>query len=111
MDTTFGSLVGDRGERFSSIFIDDVTISTEREREDESEQETFERHLRHVELFLTRAMDKNIQFKFVKNQFAQAKVDVLGFRVGCGERSVQQGKVDALRQWPEPKGCDDIVSF
>ena len=67
--------------------------------------------MRHADLFLQRAQTKNIQFKFDKSQFALPKVDVLGFRVGCGERSVQQSKVDAMRNWPGPKGCDDVVSF
>ena len=110
MDTTVGTLVGDRGEQFSSIVIDDVTISTGELHEGESGEETFPRHLRRIEIFLARAKTHNIQFKLDKSQFAQRKVDVLGFVVGCGERSAQPAKVEALRKWPDPKGCDVIVS-
>ena len=102
---------GGAGEQFVSIFIDDVTISTEREADNETEAQTFERHTRHTELFLERAKSKNIQFKLDKSQFAQNRVKVLGFIVGCGVRSVDPSKVETLKKWPDPKGCDDIVSF
>ena len=69
------------------------------------------RSVRHLELLLERAQTRNIQFKVGKSQFAQRKVKVLGFIDGCGERSVDPGRVEALRNWPEPKGCDDIVPF
>ena len=36
---------------------------------------------------------------------------MLGFVVGEGKRTVQPGKAQALRCWPDPKCLDDVVSF
>ena len=57
MGSTFGTRVGDCGGSRAPTFIDDVTISTERGAEHGVEADTFERHLRHVELSLPPCTD------------------------------------------------------
>ena len=87
MDSTFSSLRGDNGENFTAIFMDDVSISTERW-ENEVEDQTFDRHVRHVEIFLTRARERKVQFKMSKSKFAWDELPLLGFRAGRGTRQV-----------------------
>ena len=36
---------------------------------------------------------------------------LLGFVMGCGLKTVQPGKADALRNWPDPSSLDDVASF
>ena len=62
VDTAFRGIRGDDGEEFLSIFVDDCNISTPK-CEDEREDECFEKHLRHLELFLETAKKRKVQFK------------------------------------------------
>ena len=36
---------------------------------------------------------------------------MLGFVVGEGAKTVQQGKADALNNWPDPTSLEDVISF
>ena len=63
MDTTFGELRDKNNDKFHSIFIDDVTVATEKLTENESYDVTFERHVEQCELFFGKAKEKGIQFK------------------------------------------------
>ena len=94
MDSTFGKVRGDDGEDFMAIFMDDVNISTKGYPYD-TEDMLFERHLRHCEISLTAALERKIQFKLMKSKFGHEYIDLLGFRIGKGEKFVDPGKADA----------------
>ena len=98
------------GEEFLSIFVDDCNISTPR-RKGESEDQTFERHLQHLEQFLKTAKHRKVQFKLDKAKFAHASVPILGFEAGRGKRRVAPGKAQALKDWPLPTCKEDVCSF
>ena len=52
-----------------------------------------------------------MQLKLSKCKWAQLYVKLLGFVLGNGTRKIDPSKAEALRNWPEPKSLDDIVSF
>ena len=62
-------------------------------------------------LFLRAAVPRHIQFKLEKSQFAQRRINLLGFVIEDGRRKLCPKKVEALRRWPEPKSLEDLVSF
>ena len=111
MDSTFGSLRdATTKEPFCSIFMDDANISTPTF-DGDTEDDIFERHVSHVSDFLTRAREKNIQFKLTKSKFAVEEMSMLGSVVGNGQRKLQESKIQGLLEWPEPKTLADVISF
>ena len=111
MDATFGHLRGDQEEEFHCIFIDDVNIATEPLTDNETDDVSFERHVRHCELFLEAARQRQVQFKLTKCRWAQDTTLSLGFEVGRGARRCDPTKAEALRAWPDPSSVGDVVSF
>lgn len=110
MDSTFGEVVDKKGEQFSSIFMDDVTISTNAY-ESDSDDDVIDRHVEHCGLFLEAGQKRRIQFKLSKSKFCYEYIHLLGFKLGRGERFVDPGKADRLLSWPAPTSIDDLVSF
>ena len=111
MDSTFGSLRdATTKEPFCSIFMDDANISTPAF-EGDTDDDIFERHVAHVSDFLTRAKERNIQFKLMKSKFAVEEMSMLGFVVGNGQRKLQESKIQGLLDWPEPQTLADVISF
>ena len=104
-----GPLLGDSGDQCVSNFIDDVAVSTERETENETDAQTFARHIRHLGLPLQRAQPRNNQFKLGKPQLAQSRLNALGILVGGGERSVDPGKVESLNNGQTQKAA--MISY
>ena len=110
MDQTFGGLKVPDNEEFHSIFIDDVTIPTQAF-EDDTDDSVVERHVQQCEIFLAKAKGKGIQFKMDKSKLAHEYIKLLGFKLGDGQRWIDPSKAQALKDWPAPRSCDDIVSF
>ena len=46
-----------------------------------------------------------------KCKWAHSRIQLLGFVVGEGTRSVDEDKFTQLRNWPDPTSTGDIVSF
>ena len=79
--------------------------------ENDTAEDVFERHVKQLEIFLTSAMNRKIQFKLAKSKLAWGRIPMLGFIVGEGKRTVQPGKAQALKDWPDPKCIEDVTSF
>ena len=77
----------------------------------ESVDGTFERRLKQVETFCEAALSRRTQFKFDKSRFGWSRIPLLGCVVGEGSRTVQQGKAQAVNDWPEPTCLEDVISF
>ena len=110
VDSTFGHLRDEDNQEFVTAFVDDCTVSTEGYG-NESFNDVFERHLRQVELFCEAAKTRCIQFKLDKSKLGWSRIPLLGFVAGEGSKTVQQGKAQALHDWPEPSTPDDVISF
>ena len=110
MDSVFGGLRDKAGDEFSVIFMDDVCISTEGF-DGDTDDDIVNRHIEHCTCFLEAARKHNIQFKLSKCKWACPEVSLLGFVLGNGARRVDPAKAKALRDWPDPKCIDDIISF
>ena len=65
VDSVFSRVVGDENEEFLSVFVDDCNISTPK-LQNETDEDCWNRHLRHLEIFLTKASERKIQFKLEK---------------------------------------------
>ena len=111
MDTVFGGLRDTEGEEFCSAFIDEINVTTVKAHDVETDEETDERHAEHLELFLTKALEKKISFKLVKCKWLQKRVQLLGFDVGNGTRRVDPKKAQALREWPDASEQGDVSSM
>ena len=91
-------------------FVDDVLLSAEGF-DDDTGDSIVERHMRHGECFFTQAIKYGVQLKLTKCLWAQTHIQLLGFMLGNGTRQVDPEKAQGLRDWPDPKSCDDIVPF
>ena len=91
VDSVFNRIVGDEDEEFLSVFVDDCNISTPKV-DNETDDECWTRHIRHLEIFLEQARSRKIQFKLEKAKFGWPRIPMLGMVVGRGTRTIQPGK-------------------
>ena len=95
-DSVLGHVRGPEGEECVTVFVDNCTISTTKEK-GETDDSCFERHLKQLEIFFTAASKRNVQFKLIKSKFVYGQIPLLGFIAGRGERKVQPEKAQALK--------------
>ena len=88
------------GEKLCDVFFDDTHAADD---DDES-------HYATLEQLFTAARRKNIQYRLVKCRFFQEQVLLLGFICGAHGRSVDPDKTKQLRDWPQYRRCEDVVS-
>ena len=110
MDSTFRHLRNESDDCLAAIFMDDVSISTEGY-EGDSDDDVVNRHIDHCCRFLEAAKEKGIQFKMEKCLWGVLEIPLLGFVLGNGTRRVDPAKVETVRQWPQPRCLEDIISF
>lgn len=97
MNDTFRDLL----DRSVLVFLDDILVFSK----------TKEDHVRHVREVLTRLRAQKLFAKRSKCEFFREEVEFLGHRIGANGLSVSQDKVQAVRDWPQPRSVHDIRSF
>jgi hypothetical protein len=85
-------------EEFCGVYIDDILIGSE----------TWEDHVRHVGIVLSRLRDAGLTVKLTKCEFACSEVEYVGHRVGHGIMSPKEVKVKALLDAPRPQSKRDL---
>ena len=72
---------------------------------------TWEEHLKHLQLVLTRISDAGLTLNLKKCEFANAEIDYLGHHIGLGKVQPKQTKVEALLAVCRPKTKKQLQSF
>ena len=84
--------------QFFLIYIDDgLTFST-----------TFEEHLQHLEIVLSKAERANLSLSTKKCKFGYTKMKVLGYIVDADGFKMDIEKVIRIQEWPVPKNLTDL---
>ena len=88
-------------DKFIIVFIDDILIYSK----------TREEHARHLELALERLREKHLYAKLSKCEFWLDQVVFLGHVVSGMGIMVDPAKVEAVKQWNQPKTVTEVRSF
>ena len=75
------------------IYMDDLTISTDSQEDNEQK----------VRLVLQRFRDLGLSLKLSKCEFGKTEVEFLGMVVGCGCIRMDPAKLSAIATWPPLK--------
>ena len=97
MNDTFRDLL----DRSVLVFLDDILIFSR----------TLEEHIVHVREVLTRLRKQQLYAKLSKCELVRSEVEFLGHRIGVNGLAVMVDKVDAVRDWPEPRNVTEVRSF
>ena len=97
MDTVFAGMV-DNGV---IIYLDDILIYSDTEEE----------HVELVKEVLRRLRKYNLCAAIKKSQFHTSEVEYLGFIISADGISMSERKIEAIRNWPEPKTVKNIQEF
>lgn len=97
MNDTFRDLL----DKCVLVFLDDILIFSRTEEE----------HVAAVKEVLERLRKNKLYAKLSKCEFFRQDVEFLGHRIGTAGLSVSQDKVQAVRDWPQPRHVKDLQSF
>ncbi len=73
--------------------------------------DTFEDHLKHVQLVFDRLRAANVSLKAAKCQFFMDEVVFLGHTVNANGVGLEHAKIEALLNFPEPQNVYDELRF
>jgi len=82
-------------------YIDDILVC----------HDSWEEHLSVLEQLFERLANANLTVNLAKSEFGKARVEYLGHIVGRGEIRPRDAKIQAVKDFPEPKRAKDILSF
>ena len=86
---------------FVRAYIDDIVVYSR----------SWEEHLDHLRQVLTRLQGAGLTVKIKKCQFGRPKVPYLGHLVGGGDLEPDPGKVQAVKEYPQPETKKDVRAF
>ena len=79
-------------DRFVVVYLDDIVIYSE----------SLEDHMEHLRKVLSKLREHQLFVKKEKCEFAQQEILFLGHRVNKGMVMMDEGKVQAILDWPSP---------
>ena len=88
-------------DKFVIIYLDDILIYSKSKEE----------HLQHLRQVLTILRQHKLYAKMKKCEIMQTRVEYLGHFISQDGISVDNRKIDVIRQWPMPTNTSDIRSF
>ena len=88
-------------DKFVLAYLDDILIYSE----------TFEEHLNHVKLVLLRLRKHKLYGKLSKCDFAKKEVEYLGRNVSATGVSMEDSKIQTIKEWPKPTKKVEVESF
>lgn len=86
---------------FVVVYLDDILIFSK----------TLEEHKEHVHKVLKKLQDAKLLVEPEKSKFHVQEVDFLGHTIRPNEISMEKSKVEAVKDWPQPKNVKDVQSF
>jgi RNase H-like domain found in reverse transcriptase/Reverse transcriptase (RNA-dependent DNA polymerase) len=88
-------------DKFVIIYLDDILIYSKSKEE----------HLQHLRQVLTILRQHKLYAKMKKCEIMQMRVEYLGHFISQDGISVDNRKIDVIRQWPTPANTSDVRSF
>jgi hypothetical protein len=86
---------------FVVVYLDDILIYSR----------TLEQHQEHVHKILQILQDANLLVEPEKSQFHTQQVEFLGYTIKPGEIRMEESKISAIRDWPEPSNTKEVRGF
>lgn len=93
--------LGNDVQGYSVVYIDDIVIFSD----------SFEDHLRHVAIILTKLREAGMTVKKTKSAFCRAEVKFLGHRVTSVGLGPDPEKIAAIQHFPTPRTQRQLRSF
>ncbi|KAL0149683.1 hypothetical protein M9458_055012, partial [Cirrhinus mrigala] len=87
--------------RFVVVYIDDILIYSRNQAE----------HRQHVQQVLQKLRDHSLYLKLEKCKFHQPSVQFLGYNISAEGVQMDQGKVNAILNWPPPSSIKELQCF
>ena len=94
-------VLGDLYLKCCTVYLDDIIIFSE----------SYEEHLRHLELVFARIKKYNLKMNSAKCQFFRRKVKYLGHIITADGIEVDSDKTAVLKNWKPPSNVDELRSF
>jgi hypothetical protein len=88
-------------DKFIVVFIDDILIYSNDDKE----------HEQHLRLIMEKLREHNLYVKFSKCEFWLNKVGFIGHILSTEGVAVDPSKVASITEWESPKNAGDIQSF
>ena len=95
------SVYADELGRFVVVYLDDILVYSKSEAE----------HVEHLRIVLQRLREHRLFAKLSKCQFCRSSVEFLGHVVSANGIGMDQHKVQAVQDWPQPRTVKDIMQF
>jgi hypothetical protein len=93
-----------------TVYMDDIAIHT-KWKPNESEEQHLERHRELVREMLTILQKHNLYLNIKKCQFEQMEVDYLRVRVEGKHISMEEAKVEKVKNWKPPRNTTEVRRF
>ncbi|CAD6939353.1 unnamed protein product [Tilletia controversa] len=87
--------------RYAAVYLEDILIYSN----------TLDEHWTHVRAVLTDLLSAQLFAKLEKCDFAQPRVEFLGFFIGQGTLEMDPDKLSTIREWPLPTNVKQIQQF
>jgi len=104
MDTIFHKQIM---HRTLTVYMDNIAVHTKRE-PNESEEQHLKRHRELVREMLTILCKHDLYLNIEKCQFEQTEVNYLGVHVGGKRISMEEAKVEKVKDWKPPRNMTEI---
>jgi len=93
-----------------TVYMDDIAVHTKR-KPDESEEQHLECHRELVREMLTILHKHDLYLNIEKCQFEQTEVNYLGVRVGGKHISMEEAKVEKVKNWKPLRNVTEVQRF
>ena len=90
-----------------TVYMDDIAVHT-KQKPEESEEQHLKCHRELVREMLTILCKHDLYLNIEKCQFEQTEVDYLGVHVGGKHISMEEAKVEKVKDWKPPRNATEV---
>ncbi|XP_062021178.1 uncharacterized protein LOC133737687 [Rosa rugosa] len=99
--TLMNQVFQDYLDKFVVVYLDDIVVYNS----------TLEEHVEHLKLVFQQLRDNQLYVKSEKCSFAQVTIKFLGHIIERGRIRMDMEKVEAIKEWRNPKNVKELRSF